>query len=300
MITVSYINYWKNDGNTQDRWLSKFIEENIGPVKLVNIKDNPDILICSCFGNINNIKNIRARIKLFYYGENLERYPPYNNSELLKSTFDIIAGFKYTDKKTKVFRMPLWLHYYPFYNMNDVHKNIITYLENEYDTNKTTEKNVFGSLIARHDRGGQRRILLDETQKHGNILCPSNFNKNCNQILPVNRAKIDFIKNTKYNICPENSKFEGYHTEKIFNAFEGGTIPIYWAIDEPEKDILNKNKYCFIKNINDKDEVERKIKDAVENSEKYLEGNIFNTNAQDIIRTYYDDLIEEIKRLMKK
>lgn len=298
MITVSYVNYWKNNKNVQDRWLLKFIEENIGEVKLINIKDNPDILICSCFGSINNIKNINAKIKLFYYGENLERYPPYNNIELLKSTFNMIVGFKYTDKKNKIFRLPLWLHYYPFYNMKNKTKNIITYLENQYNTNKKIEKNVFCSLISRHDREGQRIILLNETQKYGAVLCPGKFNNNCERILIGNTAKIDFIKNTKYNICPENSEFEGYHTEKIFEAFEGGTIPIYWAITEPEQNILNKNKYCFIQNINDKAEVEKKIKDVIKHPDKYLEGNIFNTNALEVIGTYYDDVIQELKRLM--
>lgn len=72
---------------------------NIENVNIVSTDINPDILICSCFGNINTIITIKAKIKLFFYEENLERFPPYNNIELLKSTFDIIVGFKYTDKK---------------------------------------------------------------------------------------------------------------------------------------------------------------------------------------------------------
>lgn len=297
MITISYENYWNDNKHMKDRWLSKFIEENIRPIKIVNSNANPDILICSCMGSIEKAIKMKARIKLFFYGENLERYPPYNRIELLKSTFDIIAGFKYTDKKNKIFRLPLWLLYYPFYTMNNAN-NIITYLENEYKRNSKIEKSNFGTLIARHDRGGQRKIILNEMQKYGKILCPSSFNNNCSKIQNGNEAKKDFIKSATYNICPENSKFEGYFTEKIFQAFEAGTIPIYWAIDEPYKDILHKHKYCFIQNINDKNEVERKIKDVVENPTKYLEGNIFSDNAYKVIGKYYDDLIEEIKRLL--
>lgn len=38
--------------------------------------------------------------------------------------------------------------------------------------------------------------------------------------------------------------------------------------------IINKNKYCFIKNINDKNETERKIKDTVEiHKSIYIFGN---------------------------
>lgn len=297
MVTISYINYWNNN-NIQDRWFTTFIKENIHEsVQEVSPSKNPTILICSCFGNINKVKQTKALIKIFFYGENLERFPPYNHLNLLQETFDIIIGFNYTDKNNKLFRLPLWICYYPYYNLHDKSNNVITYLETEYQK-KIHNKTEFCSLIARHDRGGQRTIILNEMKKYGNVLCPSNFNKNCNNIAQGNKAKIDFIKHTKYNICPENSTFEGYHTEKIFQAFEAGTIPIYWAIEEPEKEILNKNKYCFIKNINDTNEVKRKIKDAVEIPEKYLEGNIFNDTAYEVIGTYYDDLIEEIKRLL--
>ena len=48
---------------------------------------------------------------------------------------------------------------------------------------------------------------------------------------------------------------EGYFTEKIFQAFEGGTIPLYWSIGFPEPDIINKNKYCFC-DVKNKEELE--------------------------------------------
>jgi alpha(1,3/1,4) fucosyltransferase len=242
------------------------------------------------------LKKLKAKVKIFFYGENLERYEPYNNIELLKSTFDLIVGFKYTDVENKIIRLPLWLMYYNYYNMNDTNNNIITYLENKYKINSKINKSNFCSLIARHDRGGQRTLLLREMDKYGKVMCPSGFNHNCSSIRQGNESKIDFVKQCKYNICPENSKYEGYFTEKIFQAFECGCIPIYWAIDEPEKEILNKNKYCFVTNINDKNEVSEKIKDVIENPEKYLEGNIFNKDAYDTLDKYYNTFISEIKK----
>ena len=43
---------------------------------------------------INIVKNINAKCKIFYYGENLTRYNSYNNEQLLIDTFDLIVGFK--------------------------------------------------------------------------------------------------------------------------------------------------------------------------------------------------------------
>ena len=43
MITISYINFWTDTHN--DNYFTRFIEENIGPVKKVKHTENPDILI---------------------------------------------------------------------------------------------------------------------------------------------------------------------------------------------------------------------------------------------------------------
>ena len=89
--------------------------------------------------------------------------------------------------------------------------------------------------------------------------------------------------------------YEGYITEKIFQALEAGTIPLYWGYDLPEKDIINNNKYCFCYINNN---LEQQIKDVILNKNKYIEGNIFNDNAKNIIEIYYNDLIENIKKYL--
>ena len=94
MITLAYINFWEDVNN--DDYFTIFIEKNIGKVRLVNYNENPDILISSVNGDIYKIKNINAKCKVFFYGENLHNYPPYNNDALLYDTFDLIVGFKET------------------------------------------------------------------------------------------------------------------------------------------------------------------------------------------------------------
>ena len=132
MITISYINFWTDPHN--DNYFTRFIEENIGPVKKVNHTENPDILIASCMGNINKVVSMKARCKLFYYGENLNRYPPYNDDKLLQRTFDLIVGFKDTDISKKQIRFPLWLLYYKYYSYNE-NDNILTHIQGKYDEN---------------------------------------------------------------------------------------------------------------------------------------------------------------------
>lgn len=290
MISIAYINYWNDPHN--DNYFTKFIEENIGPVKKVNPTENPDILIASCMENINNVQNIKAKCKLFYYGENLNRYPPYNNDKLLYDTFDLIIGFKHTDLSKKQIRFPLWLMYYHYYKYNE-NDNILTYIQNKYNENIKKQKDIFGTIIARHDCDGQRTLIYNELSKYGNIKAPGTYRKNTQSIGNTHNDKINYISRGTYNICPENSVYEGYFTEKIFQAFEGGTIPLYWAVDLPEPEIINKNKYCFC-DINNKEILEKSIHNVSNNPNQYIEGELFKKNAGEKIQLFYSTLLDNI------
>jgi hypothetical protein len=290
MVTIAYINYWNDPHN--DKYFTKFIELNVGKVIEINPNNNPDILIASCMGNINIVRNIKAKCKIFYYGENLNRYPPYNNDQLLYETFDLIVGFKNTDLSKKQIRFPLWLMYYHYYKY-DENDNILTYIQNKYNENIKKQKDIFGTIIARHDRNGQRTLIYDELSKYGNIKSPGTYRKNTQAIGSTHNDKINYLSRGIYNICPENSVYEGYFTEKIFQAFEGGTIPLYWAIDLPEPEIINYNKYCFC-NINDKDSIEKSIYNVTKNPNQYIQGELFTQNAGEQIQLFYSTLLENI------
>jgi alpha(1,3/1,4) fucosyltransferase len=294
VLKIAYYNFWKDSIN--DNYFTRFLEfrfkEKIQVVSAFKCKDL-DILISSCMGNIKFIKIIKARCKIFYYGENLNRYPPYNDEKILQDTFDLIVGFKPTNLLEKTIRFPLWLIYYPYYSYLD-NDNILSYIQNQYDIKKIN-KNKYACLIARHDFGGQRKIITDVLSKWGNVDCPGLFNNNCSPIGPNPDDKLIFLTDYQYNICPENSKYPGYHTEKIFQALEAGCIPLYWGIDKPEKDIINENKYCFCP-IENSVELSINILSCIDNKNIFLSGPVFKKGAGDIIKGYYDTLFTEISK----
>lgn len=296
-LTIQYINYWKDPFN--DRWLLKFIKYHFGnKYNIIEVKNKKvcDILIASCYGNINLIKGINAKLKLFFYGENLtrERYKKYSNLNLLRNNFDLIVGFLPTDLENKVLRFPLWFMYYPFYDMNEGKNNIIDYIKNKRKENMKFEKKFFASCITRHNENNVRGLICDEFSKYGEVKYAGKFRKNIN-IGPKQIHKTNFLRNVKFNICPENSKWRGYHTEKIFQALESGCIPVYWGIDYAEKDIINKDCYLFT-NIENQEELNREIKRGVENYENILEENIFTVNAKNVIKKYYNNLYMNIEK----
>ena len=296
-LTISYINFWKE--KDEDKYLSNFIKTNIFKnITFVDYKQNPDILICGSNGSFNNktneIKHIKSKSKIFYNGENLSRFSMFNE-DFLQNTFDLIIDFKDTDIENKYVKFPLWLCFYSYYNYTK-ENNLLNYLQTQYNKNINKQKNKFATLVSRHDREGQRDKISNELQQYGKIYYGGPFKNNIGYNID---NKIDFLSDSIYNICPENSSAKGYCTEKIFQAFEGGTIPIYWGNDLPEKNIINVNKYCFC-NIDNNIKLKKQIEDVVLNIPEYSSGSLFTEQAPIYISKYYTDLTLNLKRIINE
>ena len=89
------------------------------------------------------------------------------------------------------------------------------------------------------------------------------FGKLLNRVIPIRKflavkhisycgsvkSKLDVFSNYKFAICYENAKdIKGYVTEKIFDCFSAGTIPVYWGAPDitelvPENTFIDKRKY---------------------------------------------------------
>ena len=78
--------------------------------------------------------------------------------------------------------------------------------------------------------------------------CQNNLNGNV-------KNKIDFLSNYKFSIAMENSNGDGYLSEKIFESFLAGTIPIYYG-DYILDEFINPKTYILIKGEKD---IEKKI-----------------------------------------
>ena len=292
-ITIAYFNFWVDPDN--DNFFTKFVEHNIAPVKLVEPVSNPDILICSVFGPITPIFQLKAKMKIFFSGENLIRYPQYNNIELLKACFDLIVGFLPNDEKNKILRFPLWLTYYPFYHFAKDGPNIITYLTTERAINSQKIKKLEASCVANHDTYNNRGIICDAVSSCNiPIRYPSQFRNNDNRLGPRIRHKLDYIRDFVFNICPENTAGLGYCTEKVWQALEAGCIPIYWGCSRPEPEIINPETYIWIPNYKDGDDIKRKCSDYAAKQISVLEAPMFLPGSEERIFDYYENFKKAI------
>jgi len=296
-ITIAYVNFWDEKRDL----FYEIIKHNLNVnIKKVKFTENPFFLIASVNGNINKVKGIRAKYKIFYTGENTGRsnYKQYNDKNLYE-TFDLIIGFKKTDLSKKQINFPIWLYMWSrdkkIYNYNEEY-NILKDIEKNNIQNLKKKKNMFATMVSTHDCDNIRSKICDEVGKYGKIMYPSKFRNNTQQIPDTGNRwsdKINYISNSIYNVCPENSKGEGYFTEKIFNAFEAGTIPIYWAVNYPEPNIINKNRLFMV----DFDNIHT-INDVIINIDKYTKESLWLDGSHKYLENLYNTLIEKFKELI--
>ena len=67
--------------------------------------------------------------------------------------------------------------------------------------------------------------------------------------------KLEFLSNYKFSIAMENSKGDGYVSEKILDSLKAGTIPIYYG-DYMIDEYINPKTYILIRGSKD---IEQKI-----------------------------------------
>ena len=232
---IRFFNWWKADSHSM--WLHDFI------VKRGLLDDSTKtIALCSVFGEKDMLELVDADVRIFFSGENLHnpRHAHFAGYMLDgKRPFDLGIGFDYFENE-RYLRFPLWLTYMFAPDASEV--DICKKCE-QLRFPELGSRNKHAALIARADWNGMRGILADKMSEFGKVDYPSAFRHNDDSLVQsFHDNKVAYLKQYKYNICPENTNAVGYVTEKLFESIEAGCVPVYWgAYDNPEPDVLNRD-----------------------------------------------------------
>ncbi len=265
-------------------WTSRFLESRGIRPSLAN-----SINITSVFGPVRRVCPNRHGLNIFYTGENIHSDTLKAYEELL-SSFDLVIGFDYCSNSNYV-RFPYWLLHK--FDPTSGKEAIIKRVE-EIGTRPISPRCRFCSLVSRHDKGGVRTEIADIVEKYGSIEYVGKFRHNSDDLI-MNFAdnKIEFLRQYKFNICPENSDSIGYVTEKLFDSFESGCIPIYWGSgNNPEPDLINRDAILFLDDTLDSRMNELQDKDAYL---EFVSRPVFKENAGQIVWQYFERLENAIK-----
>ena len=302
-MKVKFLNWWDDGSNS---YFLKALGERHDAHAVHD--DSADIVFISVFGErekaisyLNNNPNIKCSV--FFTGENTEAYAQHlQYDDYLLDHVDLALGFKYENlvNRENYTRFPLWLTYF---NIEE-NQDITHLLDHNFCKFKNTpnSKRKFCALVNSTDRLGYRRNFLKILQAYKDIDVAAlggelaSFKNVDGGVTPVN--KLQFLRDFKFNICFENSvNSGGYTTEKIFEAIQAGTVPIYWGDKPPEPDLLNENRILFYDPQSDGQELLNIIKSLDQDDELYnsfIKQDIFKNNALKKIKAWHQKVLDKI------
>lgn len=230
-------NMWPSN-NYSTLWLNQFLQHHqlLPPQRCCHI--------FSVFGRVPTIN--QQELNLFISGENVhyKAFKRYQNHAL--DIADVAIGSDYLTAPNYV-RLPLWVSYlFP----PDADKATIEKIIHQYNfSTNTLDRPIKFAMIASHDkRAGKRKKMVSFIEKNwGSVACAGKLLNNTQDLkIKFRDDKIAYLQQVAYNICPENSNYPGYVTEKVFEAIQAGCIPIYWGSNNvPEPTILNQSAIAF-------------------------------------------------------
>lgn len=207
-LKINLVDFWPGF-DVADNFFTRTLEQRFD----IEISDQPDILFYSWYGRRN--RDFKCT-KVFYTADNLR--PDF-------WACDYAITFDYNDSPRHL-RLPLWVYsaeqHSPRYSIDSLFRSAdgaAAYEEwrrrpgfccmvvSNYDARERTRFFEKLSTIRRVDSGG----------------------RHLNNVGGPVSDKLDFIRNYRFVIAFENSSREGYVTEKIYDAFAMGCIPIYWG-----------------------------------------------------------------------
>ena len=303
-------NDWERSSlDFENNFLFQRIKENFLPNLKISLRP-PDIEFFGPLGSPKFVKKSKAKIKIFFTGECVDNesinkmWKQYSDN--LVNDVDISMGFNRLDesKHENYIRFPLWLlyHFHSILHKNTTKDDIAKRVKGINETQFPKTK--FGSLVAGHDQTNIRQPMYDAMSKIDYIHAPGNFIKNDPSLKgKYNNDKQAYLKEFKFNICAENTISDGYITEKIFDAFSSGCIPIYSGDKKLEPNVINTksvlfweknaNNECLLKEIENLHK-NQKLYDAFIKEKKLLD------SATDFIWNRREKVLNRLEHLIEK
>ncbi|MEY3197461.1 MAG: hypothetical protein RLZZ59_832 [Pseudomonadota bacterium] len=241
--------------------------------------------------NKHKVPNYPDAIKIFYTGEVfLENDPP-----KYLDNFDLVLGFDFIDKPN-YFRLPFQYVYQP----------IAEKIRHDYDRKMSCnpKKKHFACFLVsnggewrpgKFDGASTRTHLFHRLSLYKKVLSGGKYLNNIGSPAP---NTFEFLSQCKFTIAYENTlNYPGYVTEKPFNAWLAGTVPIYNT--EPSGLVdLNKNAVIFAGDFKDEEAlVDYIIK--VDNDDK-LYCDIWNKHITNDSSRDYESVKNELRKKVEE
>ena len=223
----------KGTGSFNKKFYSKWLKSKLDSEFILQFVDsNPDYLIYNVFDDQDKQIKYKNAVRIAIYTENV--MPDLNYA-------DYILGHYHINYLDRYFKHTIFF-WNNFTSINKVRKEVL----------KSPIRNKFCAALISNCAAKFRLKFINKLNQYKKVDIGGNCKNNINRKIT---NKNEFFSDYKFSIAMENSRGDGYSSEKLVDSFLAGTIPIYYGdylIDE----FINPKTYIL---INGKNDIENKI-----------------------------------------
>ena len=209
--------------------------------------------------------------KVFYTGEDVEhpgtQLALYYGDYCLDHT-DLSLGFGQV-QHARYLRFPYWIltTFSPEDDEAAIRERIRQINESHFEKSRECV------LINKHDPAGTLELVYNGVKDILDVKLAGQWRNNTRELWDdFGNDKEAYLRTFKFNICAENNNTKDYVTEKIFDAFIAGCIPLYYgALNDPEPGLINREAVIFWNKEGNNAENREKIRGLKQNESFYRE-----------------------------
>ncbi len=203
-----------------------------------------DISIYSCYGNYASLQLTKHTTRVLFLGENVR--PCY-------SDFDFSISFDCSTYSGLNYYFPLW--FLELDHFDKQYPDRLPYDKYRFTKSKTVDLSSRKKFIAYVGNNNEPfRINLISTFESHNVTVDC-YGSHTNPI----EDKLHIYQQYKYILCPENSFYPGYVTEKIMHGYLSSGYFIYWGGVEGT-DLSNPESLILVNPYSNLDPIIQRIK----------------------------------------
>lgn len=285
-LKINFADFWPNFKKT-DNYFYWLLKQKYDVV----IDDDPELIFFSVdYSKKKERDTFGGAKRVFFTGENVR--PNFGISDLEYPNYsigpcDIALSFDATEGRN--YRFPLWAFFIDWFDRgydherDPAHMVSLEELSREYPY---SPKRLFCNFLF-SNTSGERVRIFDTLSRYKRIDSCGPLLNNSGYLVSGRgdqMYKINFINSYKFTIAAENSKYNGYTTEKMIHPMSVGSIPIYWGSDTVEND-FNPNAFINANKLSGNDLLDFvKYVDTYESvSHEMTTAPIFTENVLDLV-----------------
>jgi len=249
-IRINFCGFWSSF-NKENNLFTKILSKHFN----IEISETPDFVICSNRGKPFEYMQYDC-VRLMVMGENIS--PDF-------TVFDYCIGFDYLTFGDRYFRLP-----YAFYNDSATPWSPLSLSEDTANELLKSKKH-FCNFIYRHQssHGIREKLFLTLNEYKPVISAGSHLNNTGSKNGCTWAEKYEIVKDSKFTIACDSIEYDGFVTEKIIQAFDNLSIPIYFG-NKRIDDEFNTNAFIWCRNESEFESTIERIKYIDSHDDEYI------------------------------